>query len=277
MSLQDASTPPIEDSFFPSDAKEITPEDGLFLASEGEDSAEREKASDNHKEEGPREKKGRTNRRLRKDDDHNFVPTNPWGTEALLAVEQFDGSILEPACGDGAISKVLEDFGYDVVSTDLIDRGYGVSGQDFFKRKDPAVNIVTNPPYGSGRIADRFVIHALSLASGKIAMLLRLSFLEGVWRRENIYNRFPLSRVWIFSERLTLWWPDRKPKDDGEKESGGTTAYAWFIWDCSPGAVIPPFPEIRFLPIGFKKRAADREKALKKEMENKYLGQGSLF
>jgi len=44
---------------------------------------------------------------------------------ALLSVETFEGSIWEPACGDGAISKVLLAAGFDVVSTDLIDRGFG--------------------------------------------------------------------------------------------------------------------------------------------------------
>jgi len=40
-------------------------------------------------------------------------------------VESFEGQIWEPACGDGAISRVLEAAGYQVISTDLIDRGYG--------------------------------------------------------------------------------------------------------------------------------------------------------
>ncbi|MFV0512973.1 MAG: hypothetical protein ACK5MY_04980 [Jhaorihella sp.] len=37
-----------------------------------------------------------------------------------------------------------------MVSTDLIDRGYGVGGQDFLKSDEPlAKNIITNPPYGT--------------------------------------------------------------------------------------------------------------------------------
>jgi hypothetical protein len=65
-------------------------------------------------------------------------------------VETFEGSIWEPACGDGAISKVLEAAGYTVISTDLVDRGYGHGGHDFLKSETPlGRNIITNPPYGT--------------------------------------------------------------------------------------------------------------------------------
>lgn len=79
-----------------------------------------------------------------------FYPTPPEATRALLSVESFQGAIWEPACGDGAISKVLEAAGYQVVSTDLIDRGYGAGGHNFLKSTKPlAKNIITNPPYGT--------------------------------------------------------------------------------------------------------------------------------
>ncbi len=79
-----------------------------------------------------------------------FYPTPPEATRALLSVETFTGSIWEPACGDGAISKVLIEAGYQVVSTDLIDRGFGRGGEDFLKSTRPlAKNIITNPPYGT--------------------------------------------------------------------------------------------------------------------------------
>lgn len=79
-----------------------------------------------------------------------FYPTPPEAVRALLSVEQFEGSVWEPACGDGAISKVLEKAGYSVISTDLIDRGFGRGGYDFLKSTTPlARNIITNPPYGT--------------------------------------------------------------------------------------------------------------------------------
>ena len=54
---------------------------------------------------------------------YEFYPTPPQATRALLSGEEFDGSIWEPACGEGHIANVLVTAGYDVVSTDLIPRG----------------------------------------------------------------------------------------------------------------------------------------------------------
>ena len=62
---------------------------------------------------------------------NDFYATPSQATEKLLQVEQFDGKIYEPCCGQGHISKVLIDNGYDVESTDLVDRGYGQSHIDF--------------------------------------------------------------------------------------------------------------------------------------------------
>src|SRR3546814_4759077 len=62
---------------------------------------------------------------------NDFYPTPPNAVEALLSVEQFDGDIWEPACGDGAICRVLEAGGYRCVASDLIDRGYGETGIDY--------------------------------------------------------------------------------------------------------------------------------------------------
>lgn len=42
---------------------------------------------------------------------HEFYPTPPEATRALLSVERFDGDIWEPACGHGAIATVLTDAG----------------------------------------------------------------------------------------------------------------------------------------------------------------------
>lgn len=152
----------------------------------------------------------------------DFYPTPPEGTEALLRVEKFDGAIWEPACGDGAISKVLAEQGYDVVSTDLVDRGFGTPRVDFLMEcRSLAPNIVTNPPF---KMVAPFLRQSLHLTTGKVAMLLRLACLEGTERRE-IYDSSPLARVWVFSRRLTMW---REGKATGE---GGMLAFAWFVFE----------------------------------------------
>jgi hypothetical protein len=62
---------------------------------------------------------------------NEFYPTPPEATRALLSVERFDGSIWEPACGEGAIANVLTSAGHKVVATDLVDYGFAISGIDF--------------------------------------------------------------------------------------------------------------------------------------------------
>jgi hypothetical protein len=60
----------------------------------------------------------------------DFYPTPGWAVTALLQREDFTGSCWEPACGKGDISKILEENGYDVYSTDILDYGYG---QHYYK------------------------------------------------------------------------------------------------------------------------------------------------
>lgn len=159
----------------------------------------------------------------------DFYPTPPEGTEALLSVESFDGPIWEPACGDGAISKVLEASGHTVISSDLVDRGYGETRTDFLMEYRPrAPNIVTNPPF---KMVAPFIRKALDLSSGKVAFLLRLACLEGAERGE-IFEQSPLARVWVFRRRLSMY------RSGAKTEQTGMIAFAWFVW--SHGHEGPP-------------------------------------
>jgi hypothetical protein len=153
----------------------------------------------------------------------DFYPTPPSGTRALLAVEGFDGPIWEPACGDGAISKVLEEAGHTVISTDLVDRGYGEARIDFLmERRLLAPNIVTNPPF---KLAEPFIATALGLGASKVALLCRLAWLEGAARRK-MFESSPLARVWVFSRRLSMTRSGMVAAGQG-----GLIAFAWFIWE----------------------------------------------
>jgi hypothetical protein len=80
-------------------------------------------------------------------DGPDFFPTPRWATFALIENEKFNGEIWECACGDGTMSRVLEETGQPVRSTDLYDRGFGEAGVDFLMSQSGADNIVTNPPY----------------------------------------------------------------------------------------------------------------------------------
>ena len=152
----------------------------------------------------------------------DFYSTPAWATYALIENERFEGDIWECACGDGSMTEVLSRTGVRVVSSDLYDRGFGEPGYDFLTSNRRAANIITNPPYHS---AEGFVAQCLNLAEAKLALLLRLAFLEGASRTRTNFHKYPPARVWVFSERITFY-----PK--GAKLAGsGTTAYAWFVWD----------------------------------------------
>lgn len=175
-------------------------------------------------------------------DGPDFYPTPEWATVALVENERFDGDIWECACGDGEMSEVLKRTGAEVYSSDLYDRGYGESGIDFLDSNRRASNIVTNPPFHS---AEEFVHACMNQASHKFALLLRLAFLESAARQERVFAKYPPTRVWVFSERITFY-----PR--GAKRAGsGTTAYAWFVWDKkSLGQT-----QLQWLPLGYKNRS----------------------
>ena len=157
-------------------------------------------------------------------EENDYYATEPVAVEMLCELEMFSNQIWECACGQGHISKVLEQRGYTVKSTDLIDRGFGDPGIDFLKSTDLfSGDIVTNPP---SKYAQEFVEHALDLIpeGNKVAMLLRLQFLEGQKRRD-LFLLSPPKTVYVSSSRLDC------AKNGEFKGVTRAVAYAWFIWE----------------------------------------------
>lgn len=171
----------------------------------------------------------------------DYFPTPRWATFALMDNEDFRGDVWECACGDGAMSRVIEESGSRVISTDLYERGYGEAGHDFLTATRAVPNIVTNPPYNS---AEGFVATGVRQAKRKFALLLRLAFLEGANRANTIFAKSPPNRVWVFSERITFYPTGVEPK------GSGTTAYAWFVWDKEA----PNRTELKWFKPGYKAR-----------------------
>ena len=95
--------------------------------------------------------------------------------------------------------------GFEVVSTDLIDRGYGRGGHDFLADNTTlADHIITNPPYGPERgLAAKFVAHALTRIrpGGTVCMLLRTN-----WEAPQSHRRLMARccRKYTFSRRLEM-------------------------------------------------------------------------
>lgn len=176
----------------------------------------------------------------------DYYATPPIATEALMrTIDAPKGKVWECACGGGAISDVLKAHGCEVLSTDLVDRGYqGQFGRinflDFNGEKFDG-DIVTNPPYS---LAEQFVKKAIASCTGKVIMLLRLQFLEGVGRYRRLFSAFPPVRVHLFAQRVSCIRDGDKPMN-----GGGAVAYAWFVWEQG----FRGHPEIRWIPPFEKK------------------------
>ena len=159
-------------------------------------------------------------------EENDFYATDPKALEKLLKYESFNQNIWECACGEGNLSEVLKEHGYNVYSTDLIDRGYQDEQLDFLKTNNQWFgDIITNPPF---KYTNEFIIKALaSIETGnKVALFLKLSYLTGKKRFKEIYSKYPPSKVYVFSSRICCAKNNRP-----ELFKGGAIDYGWFIWE----------------------------------------------
>jgi hypothetical protein len=176
--------------------------------------------------------------------DHDFYRTSPEAILPLFQVEQFPGVVWEPACGDGAISELLEARPEvrNVISTDLIYRGYGYPEPvDFLTCNWPEFDVlspldcgwsmsavdhvITNPPYS---LAVEFALRVLNQnrlpVGGKLALFCRTLFLEGQRRHKRLFGPFPPSRVWTHRARVPMARGD-------ETMRIGLISFSWFVWE----------------------------------------------
>lgn len=160
---------------------------------------------------------------------NDYYATDPKALELLLEREKFFPYVWECACGEGHLSEVLKAHGYKVKSSDIVDRGYhDTKIIDFLKVQksdidpDYSRDIITNPPY---KYAKEFVEKALeiSIETTKIAMLLKLTFLEGQARKK-LFETFPPKKIYVFSKRIECG-------KNGVFTGTSAVAYAWFIWE----------------------------------------------
>lgn len=156
-------------------------------------------------------------------------------TEAILSREELHGSILEPAAGEGHISKVLREHypNSQIISTDLVQRddrfGCGiVGGVDFLTENYPEKfnNVITNPPFS---LAKEFAEKALEVSTGKVILFAKIQFLEGR-QRKDFFATHPPKAVYVFSKRVN---PLRNglEVDENGKPWSSTMCFAWFVWE----------------------------------------------
>lgn len=154
---------------------------------------------------------------------HDYYATSPEATMLLLKAEKFNRKILEPCCGDGYISKVLVKKRYEVISTDLYDYGYGISGVDFLDESNSIINelkgevdIITNVPYAH---SIPMLMRALDICRNKVAMLFPITYIP------KFYFCKP-SKLYIFPRRISV----AKNGDFDKYVRGNMSEYGWFVW-----------------------------------------------
>ena len=164
-----------------------------------------------------------------KREENDFYATNPKAMELALPFLERCGLskiVWECACGKGHLSKVLLQHGYDVVSTDLINRGFG-DVQDFLKTEGSNsydCDIVTNPPF---KLADKFIEKGMDLITNghKVCLFLKVQFLESK-SRYFLFKNNPLKKLLVYSERQQC------AKDaEFEKYTATTQCYCWFVFE----------------------------------------------
>lgn len=167
----------------------------------------------------------------------NLYETPAEAMHTLLALETFTATVWEPACGRGAISRMLEDAGYGVVLSDLND--YSTADQNGelqsiidFRDTKPGVgdcfDIVTNPPYGEA--LNSFIAHALRVHKPrKMALLLNSNAYFGFEDLDRVFimETCPPARIYAFSRRLPMMHRDGW---DGPKASSQMNT-EWFVWE----------------------------------------------
>lgn len=160
----------------------------------------------------------------------DYYATDPKALEIFLDRIEKDGirlhnNIWECACGEGHLSKVLENRGYKVWSTDLVDRGYGSGDTDFLKSIPDSWcgDVLTNPPY---KYAKEFVEKSIEVTriGTYTVMFLKIQFLEGQGRRE-LFKKYPPKYVYVNSTRQICYI-----NGDMSKKMSSASYYCWFVW-----------------------------------------------
>lgn len=162
-----------------------------------------------------------------------------WATELLLEAEQFEGAVLDPACGSGNVCRACARAGLFAVGTDIVKRPgmpthQWIATQDFLEIPAPwwitsMCNIITNPPFFRAKGTEAFARRALMVAEHKVAIFTCLPFLASRRRAAGLFAEFPPARVWILAERPSC--PPGEYLLAGNEAKGGTEDWCWLVWD----------------------------------------------
>jgi len=178
--------------------------------------------------------------------DHYVEPA--WVVDLLIDAERFSGQLWDPACGFGTIPKRFKAIGHPITSTDIVDRGYGLGGQNFLAMSPKLVSkvdcIITNPPF---KYTEAFIRQALKFTTDRVAVLVPLKWLASQ-TRYNLFSEIGApARVYVLSNRASMppgFFIDAETGlfncDDPEPKAGagGKLKYKWRKGDKPGGGAV---------------------------------------
>lgn len=168
--------------------------------------------------------------RAEPNDSLDFFPTPPWATRALFehVIGRWPMHLgWDPACGDGAMVGVMDEYMLANAASDVHD--YGLERaviHDFLQPFLPdgiglAEWIITNPPF---RLGEQFIHRALEIAEHGVAMLVRTAFVESIGRYQGLFRDTPPALVAQYVERVPM------VKGRLDRRASTATSYCWLVW-----------------------------------------------
>lgn len=159
----------------------------------------------------------------------DFYATPPLAVKELMKLESFNKNIWEPCCGMNHITNILIEHGYNVRTSDIIDRVNDgkIEIIDFLNCIEKwDGDIITNPPY---KLATEFVYKAIETIKegNKVVMFLKLSFLE-TKKRRLLFDKYPPKIIYVASSRFGC---SQTGEFDETGNTGSAIAYCWYIWE----------------------------------------------
>ncbi len=137
-------------------------------------------------------------------------------------------TFFEPANGMGKISKYLENHGIFMDTNELFSEHGASDFNENFLSPNPEVSckwdydvIIANPPY---KLASEFVLEGFKYAKEQYH-LLRINFLEGGKRYDELFTLGHLKNVYVFTKRISC------SKGVDEEPQANAVCYAWYHFD----------------------------------------------
>jgi type I restriction-modification system DNA methylase subunit len=152
-----------------------------------------------------------------------FYPTPPEVTIALMKYLNLPTKtiIWEPACGEGHMSNAITSMGYQVVSSDINNFGYGTIEDFLTTEKKYCDWIITNPPF---KFSVEFIEKCIS-HNVPFALLLKSQYWHSKSRLD-LFNKFKPTAI------LPLTW--RPDFLFGQKGGAPTMECLWTVWGSEP-------------------------------------------